>query len=252
MNDHITKPIYPEQLFSKLLAWIQPGPRETPEDLPAAGGPDPAEMKRALSATIPGIDTSAGIARTGGNATLYVELLRKLRHDYADAASQIKAALESGETERARRLAHSVKGVCGNVGALEPEALASQLEASLAGPETMHEAMALLQRFEAVLAASLDAIGKALPAEARPEKDGFQRPIGDAARLLELLGDLAAYVAEREAKPCRDVVREIGAYAWPDPPAEQLAQLSHLVGRYQFKAAQELLTLLIEQTKGCS
>ena len=33
MNDHITKPINPDQLFSRLLAWIKPGKRAIPDDI---------------------------------------------------------------------------------------------------------------------------------------------------------------------------------------------------------------------------
>jgi len=31
MNDHVTKPIDPDQLFSALVKWIEPGEREVPE-----------------------------------------------------------------------------------------------------------------------------------------------------------------------------------------------------------------------------
>src|SRR5439155_23916968 len=70
MNDHVTKPIDPDALFSALARWAKPR-QGAPEPVRAsvAPGDEPA---------IPGmegIDMAGGLARVAGNKRLYRSLL---------------------------------------------------------------------------------------------------------------------------------------------------------------------------------
>ena len=63
------------------------------------------------------IDIAAALARVGGNRAVLDRVLKKFARNHGGAADQIRAALESGDRAAARRIAHSIKGVSGNIGA---------------------------------------------------------------------------------------------------------------------------------------
>ena len=98
------------------MRWIKPGPREKP-----AAECELAIAKEAaddiLPAELPGIAIASGLDRVGGNRQLYAKLLFRFREAQANAGKQIQEALESGDIETAGRIAHTVKGVSGNLGA---------------------------------------------------------------------------------------------------------------------------------------
>jgi len=130
MNDHVTKPINPDELFSTLVRWIKPGDREIPEDkrsldVSAEKGED------ILPSELPGISMASGLERVGGNKLLYAKLLCKFKEGQASAVDQIKAALQSGDVETAARQAHTVKGVSGNLGGENLYRAAAELEKAI-------------------------------------------------------------------------------------------------------------------------
>ena len=100
MNDHVAKPIDPDQLFSSLVRWVKPGVRGFVPHKPA---PKPAKADKAKAGALPkviqGLDIQEGLNRIGGNKELYRNLLVKLRDDYARAASEIETAFNNGETD---------------------------------------------------------------------------------------------------------------------------------------------------------
>jgi len=139
MNDHITKPINPRLLFEALLKWIPDGERELPESYQGAGDrTDEPELPE-----FPGIDTEAGVARMGGSVKSYLRLLEKFADNQADAIAEMTHAVEQEDSETAVRLAHTLKGVSGSIGADALQQAAAEVEAALkADPSTLPEGMA--------------------------------------------------------------------------------------------------------------
>lgn len=123
MNDHIAKPINIHELFHTMARWITPS-------TPAVSAP--AGVAEQVEAEIPeldGIHTAEGLARVQGNSKLYLQLLRKMRDSQAGFSGEFAAAVQAGDWELAERLAHTLKGVAGNVGAQALQAACEALEA---------------------------------------------------------------------------------------------------------------------------
>ncbi len=147
MNDHIAKPIDPGTMFRTLLRWL---PR-----LSQQGAHPVAGQARAGGFCIQGIDTIAGLRRVAGNAGLYRKLLEKYANAQAGAVQEIRKAFSAGDRETAERVAHTVKGVSGNIGAVAAQEAAARLEAAVrAGDETEAQIAAL----DEALAAAIKAI----------------------------------------------------------------------------------------------
>ncbi|MBF0590337.1 MAG: response regulator, partial [Magnetococcales bacterium] len=130
MDDHVSKPINPREMFGALAQWVTPGEREIPaeliaQDTTAAGAPnDPLPH-------LPGFDLKNAIARVGGNPRTYRKLLKKFRDSEMDVLTRIQNALAQGDQEGAIRAAHTVKGVSGNIGAVQVQSPAAKLESAL-------------------------------------------------------------------------------------------------------------------------
>jgi two-component system sensor histidine kinase/response regulator len=80
-----------------------------------------------------------------------VSLLRQFAGQHADAVEQIRAALAVDDLECATRLAHTLKGVAGNIGAREVQNAAAAIEEVLRDRSTEDAIAATLAQLAAVL-----------------------------------------------------------------------------------------------------
>ena len=148
MNDHISKPIDPAALFDTVGQFCRtPAAPATGEKMqgpvPDSALPKTAEVEGAaevskqprppeqVEETLPvvdGLDTKDGLARVAGNRKLYLKLLRQFVEQQGPTLNQVSDALAKGDVALAERLAHTLKGVAGNIGAKAVQAAAGILE----------------------------------------------------------------------------------------------------------------------------
>ena len=98
--------------------------------------------------------------RVAGNRRLYRDLLGQFAAKQGDAAAQISAALESGDRQLAERIAHTVKGVAGNIGITQIQSAAQKLEKAIREQES--GVTGLLDDFARLMSAQAQAIAQAL------------------------------------------------------------------------------------------
>jgi two-component system sensor histidine kinase/response regulator len=129
MSGHIAKPIDPALLFDTLSKVAH---RAT-EMVPAGTGAAAEAAVEALAGLplVDGLDSADGLRRVGGNNTLYIRLLRQFASQQADVVGKIRAALATNDCETATRLAHTLKGVAGNLGARGVQDVAAAVETML-------------------------------------------------------------------------------------------------------------------------
>ena len=123
MIDHIAKPLNIGEMFGTLAKWIVPANPSTPaksDNLKSTGADALPEL--------PGIDTQAGLATCMGNMKLYKRLLVKFRDSNADFDKQFAAARQGADPDATIRLAHTIKGTAGNIGARGIMTAAGELE----------------------------------------------------------------------------------------------------------------------------
>ncbi len=109
MNGHISKPIEPQLLFRMLAGWTKQKP-----------APD--------IDSVPMLDAKAGLRRVAGNQKLYANLLQKFCEGQAEVISKIRNSSSSGDNISAQRLAHTLKGISGNIGASALQKIADSIE----------------------------------------------------------------------------------------------------------------------------
>src|SRR5262249_57450247 len=80
---------------------------------------------------LPGIDRATGLKRVAGNEALYGKLLLDFHRDYATSIDRVRAALEENRLTDAERQVHTLKGVAGNIGAMDLHQAAQELDSAL-------------------------------------------------------------------------------------------------------------------------
>ena len=163
MNDHMTKPIDPQLLTSKLLQWIKPLRQSLPAAPQHTSAQEPAPSSLSFLGCIDGLDARLGLRQAMGQEKLYLSLLEKFVQGERDWPSRMEVALAQPDMVNARLLAHTLKGVSAQVGALRVRELAQALEHAIAQHEPA-EAIGPQARETGVhLAALVDTLGKKLP-----------------------------------------------------------------------------------------
>ena len=236
MNDHIAKPIDPNQLFGVLLRWVRGSHNN---GLTAASGAlahNPKTYEREEELDIFGVDVRAGLKRTGSDRRRYERLLRKFAEQEANTVEAIRAALEIGDPATAERAAHSLKGAAGTLGATSLSQAAALAETAIKTGQGLEEA---LQSLSFSLGGVQEAIWAAIPEDtvgnkvAQTSKDpsSVQQPL---ARLKELLesddSEAADFIVE--AKP-----RFAGVLS-----PNEINALADRVGNFDFEAALNCLS----------
>jgi CheY-like chemotaxis protein/HPt (histidine-containing phosphotransfer) domain-containing protein len=168
MNDHISKPIDPGNLYETVGRFYKP---ELPGARTAMSARTPvAELVGTASQLsqdnlpcLPGLDVKDGLARVAGNRKLYLKLLRQFVEQQGPAVAQISDALARNDASTAERLAHTVKGVAGNLGARPLQQIAGKVEKAISAKTPYAELTALLKELDTLLKDFVGGLRTALP-----------------------------------------------------------------------------------------
>ncbi len=171
MSDFITKPINPEALLDTLLRWIVPASADLGAPARLAGPPQgevPGDTVSNACWQAPGLDLGDLWLMLNGEHALVLELLNDFRRDTANDLRDIEQAIAAGNFAGAQMLAHKLKGVAGNVGAVAVFASASQLDAELKHGTPAAATVAQLAMAYQEAVHSIASLSDAVPASPEP------------------------------------------------------------------------------------
>lgn len=257
MSDYISKPMNVQAMFATIRRWMTPGRcRDAAQQTMAS---PPADHSRSSEAkhpvpqeappsgeipALPGIDLALGLATTMNNPTLYRKIATRFLQGQADFFARFEQSRHDADTTAATRVAHTLKGNAGNLGAVQLQLAAGELEAVCArgdsGPQ-IDEALAPVRlALEQVLEGLRGWMGSAdyaqtLPA-APPAKAKPLALAADLQRLRRLLMD-----SEQEAE---DLVNELLQQLNGAAPAPALEVVARFIDQYDFDEALKALELV--------
>ena len=261
MNDHTPKPIDIDHLFACLCRWITPRKHHGMEKtIPTA------DKQAVLPLQLPGIDIQGCLQNLGGNQQLLKQLLLEFAQEFADATSQMQNLLIQNDYEQAERLAHSIKGTAGNLGAKNLYQAAMTLDNALRKPpESIDQThlQSLQSEFESALIQVLSAIAtlssentdkqtKEAGDHSKPEKntDSIDANL-DKDRIFPLLSELAGLLENNslDAEDCWQNLRQELSHPVFSPEKQQLEKA---IEHFDFERAKIILTNIIEKLYGDS
>jgi PAS domain S-box-containing protein len=256
MNDHVGKPIDPDELFGKLVKWIKPKQAGLGQESVAASVEPSVGVSSAAAApqaaapakekspdelpVIPGLDTALGLKRVMGKKPFYLDMLKKYVENQGDAPMQIRRSLEDGDDATAERLAHTAKGVSGNIGATRIQELAGHVEKAI----KEREGGAAIERLIVPFA---EAHGKLMAGlrEAFPAPDAGGEDVGGASQLNREQAAAAARkltgLLENDDSESVDFIDEAGDLLCGLLGVSPFRAIEKAVKDYDFEKALELL-----------
>jgi len=205
MNAVVTKPINPDDLWKALLTWVRPrdGMGVASTARPTTPVADAAGAHALLQGlrTVDGLDVDLGLARTTHNPEFYASMLRKFVQAQEDAMLRMGQALEQADYATAERIAHTLKGLAGNLGATVLPEHAGQLEMAL---RTAMQGQDLSQAIAGTVHAldSLIAGLKSTPGlfESQAAADAIEVTDADREFARTLLATIRALLADDDAE----------------------------------------------------
>jgi CheY-like chemotaxis protein len=237
MNDYIAKPIDVDELVGTLSRVT--GRSTAPVDA--------ADRAASVPARIPGIDLKATLPRFGGNFASFAALFKRFESSQGGAVADIRTLLDAGDRTGASQAAHRLRGVAGNLGAIEVAQQALELEQALRSEDAA--ALALrLARLDAALQVVLDAARDlAVPPAAPAPVSAADSPAGapeDSATLRQELAHLLDLLQNNNLKAMAQFDTLRPALARLEPFKE--APLADAVATLRFEQAAQLVRALLE------
>ncbi|HEY0063499.1 MAG TPA: response regulator, partial [Telluria sp.] len=240
MNDHISKPLNVDAMFATMARWITP---TWQAPLPSVA---PVAAPRAALPLLPaGIDAVAGLATCMGREELYRRMLGMFRDTHGNFMDDFELALESSDAGAAARVAHTLRGTAGNIGARAIAAAAGALEQACLDGDDRARLLHLQSEVERELAPviiGLDAMDLA-PVSAPAQTAGVEAAQADLAAVASLVARLAQLLAESDTA-AMETLAELETLIGVHPLGARLRQVSERVERFDFDEALALLGTL--------
>ncbi|RLJ20529.1 hypothetical protein DJ031_05775 [bacterium endosymbiont of Escarpia laminata] len=210
---------------------------------------------------LPGIDTRAGLGVVQGKVHLYRKILLMFRDNHRDFEQHFRTAQADQGLETVTRVAHTLKGVAGNIGALGVQDAARSLEmACKKGEENvdgylerviaeLQPVLAGLEAF-ATLSQSGNSTGSVIANVGASGDEG----ISEESRELDLpaaerlLRELHALIAKNDVA-AGDTISELAPLLKNTPYMDRLEKTAKAVEGYDFDEALKAIKVLADMLK---
>lgn len=231
MNDYISKPIDPDMMLVTLARWIVPA---HPAIVPVMDERQETEGLPELN----GVKVAEGVRRMGGSLAIYCAVLEKFRSNQVRVVSEISESLGAGDRERSERLAHTLKGVAGTLGAEGVQQQAGQIETAIREGQEAAKIELLLRPLKAILDSLFAAIDHELENYSKTLEAGAASStlVPVAAEVASLLAQLAGQLQAFDSKS-NDTMSKLRQLVKGTPDWQRFAQLERHIGAYDYESA---------------
>jgi two-component system sensor histidine kinase/response regulator len=238
MNDHLTKPIDPTALYDAVARWC---PNHV-VDKTAANGNEPAVAYQEDDLVIEGVNVKDGLSRTLGNRAFYLQLLERFRDGQQNTVADIRSALEQEEQRGvAERLAHTLKGVAGQLGIAAVQSMADQVVARIRRGEDRQALMPLLERLDADMQAVQRQLSHILPAQPAASASAVAVEDVDRDAVLKTMRHIAGLLRQYDGEAI-DLLMESGALLATALGANAQQRIARAARQFDFDATLLALT----------
>jgi HPt (histidine-containing phosphotransfer) domain-containing protein len=240
MCDVVTKPYTAQELIDVLLRWVSPKNRSTQGSRDRGAQPSTADFMPLL----PGINVPYGLNIAMSDVNLYKKLLMMFGQSEVNFAQKFQSAWQSGDGASATRLAHSLKGVSGSIGAKDVQAAALLLESACNKGLSDVAIQPLLDTTLEALKQVLDG----LSALNEPCAVGDVPP-WDGRHVSSLIVQLEELISQQDLR-VYDIAEELALATKGSPTSAAVNKVVKAIERFDLVLAQQELKRVTEALEG--
>lgn len=242
MQKHLNKPIDVNDFYATLLQYIPAKQtKATESDRTEKQEKKLPEVKSDVEfEEIDGIDFQQGLSRVNGNTAVYIKILEKFAEVFDGIGPDLKKMATEGRLKEGRDLAHNLKGLSGNIGAMKLYELAKDLEEAF--QENRSDTLELIQMIQADLDPMIDTIKNL-----KSKRSDFEKRDKIAVSEAELKSDLLALLQSARKKKAHEVkqlAKKLESYDVPKDNKAFVASILKAVSQYRFDKVVNEISLL--------
>lgn len=236
MNDHITKPIDPMLLYAAICKFTG----RTPVIAEATSANEEKQENEAVL-SIAGLNTEAGLYRSGGNTKVFYKLLQSFSQKYANLGAQISELLDNDNTEELAALMHTFAGVAGNMGAeqlYERSILLSQQAKKAANEHIRLSELPISDDLNTIIEESnrlIEGITREIPVSKAVEESLLSEQSTEEAK--EKIGRLSDLIRENNPEAANYASQIIGAYKFSEAQHIAIRDAFEQLEQFEFDEA---------------
>jgi PAS domain S-box-containing protein len=247
LNDHITKPIVPNVLYSVIAKYVTIKERKSKKDEtpPHKEISDKNLSDDLLPHSLPSFDLDTAILRMGGNKTLLFNLIHQLGAQYEDFNINLGKMIEAKQFKEALIQIHTLKGSAGNLGAQSLYEKSVLLEKAIQHQE-LPEILQFIPEFETALSDTLNDINLIPDVDSRDLYTGVntnESPLNKTAA-LEIIEEMI-YLCNKRNPKILGKYPELNAMLAEEELDPELESVKTAVEALNFKATVQALNLLV-------
>ncbi|MEO5376671.1 MAG: response regulator [Magnetococcus sp. DMHC-6] len=243
MNDYISKPIDPHQLYAMLTKWLPSTTLPPSIHLPTAKQP----QNQNLLPELPGLNTQIGLLNMGGNVSLYLDILSRFVRTQHQTCQTMADLLQSNDWSTLERLAHTLKGITATIGATHLSQLAQQMEQGAKEKIGQEPMRLLLESTSKELDTTILRVHQALPKQLKtttvpeevPEENDL---IVDIETLTPLFKKAENFLRNFDTD-VESVIEEIGPLVKGNKMQEHLNLLKQLLNNFNYEESLNILQI---------
>ncbi len=254
MNSYIAKPIDPKLLYSELAKYLPVAdkmPIAANAGEPEATPSDADDSVVAMFQNVRNFDAAAGLYHANDNKNLFFKIIQGFVRDYSADVQKLKKAFESVDHDEAARIVHTIKGLCGTIGAYHAQTLGVMLENSLLKKEQNYSEFHAFVKALEELFGDLKIVMKNILSEQSNSTTAVVKHVDPEAskKLTQAIWDLKPAVESCSLTKCKRIFETLEKIIFSPEQDALLQKLHNQIDDYDFTAAEETIRHLEETLK---
>lgn len=245
MNAHIVKPIDPSLLYEELARFLEvaaESPNKVSEGETSSVSSEDKEFIAQFQ-KVRNFDATSGLYHANSSRNMYLKILQGFVRDYGGSNFNLRKLIEDHNYEEATRVVHTIKGLCGTIGASHLQNLGAHLETDLSQKISN---MTEFGNFEELLKNLVDDLGVVLANIATDQTATVQKQVDPEAQsklkaAVDALGDA---LDKCSSTLCKRILEDLENIAFEKDQERLLNKLKEQVEDYDFTEAGDTLDAL--------
>jgi polar amino acid transport system substrate-binding protein len=247
MNDHISKPVKPLNLFETLIRWLRPDIDFNQIHTSLTHSTEKKqEQKETLPSNLPGIDIKDGLSYMNHDMELYFKTLDNFLKRFQDIYEKLQTHLANKDSHTAERLAHTFKSLAGSIGAKQLHMISADLENAI--HETKKKQIPIkMEALKNEHRIVIESVEKILLQNTQNEKtNNVKQNTIDIKELKQIIQNLSLHIKEGNSD-AMDLIFSLEALPQLSENLDDIRELKTQVDDYEFEAASITLKRMVKK-----